>query len=55
MEVKWDNIASSCLVDELETRLVALETQLAEQQSLLNTIDLEGVASVWSAKQTTEQ
>lgn len=55
MEVKWDNIASASLVDELETRLVALETQLAEQQSLLNTIDLEGVASVWSAKQTTEQ
>lgn len=55
MEVKWDNIASASLVDELETRLVALETQLAEQQSSLNTIDLEGVASVWSAKQTTEQ
>lgn len=55
MEVKWDNIASASLVDELETRLVALETQLAEQQLLLNTIDLEGVASVWSAKQTTEQ
>jgi hypothetical protein len=55
MKVKWDNIASASLVDELETRLVALETQLAEQQLLLNTIDLEGVASVWPAKQTTEQ
>ena len=55
MEVKWDNIASASLVNDLETRLVALETQLAEQQSSLNTIDLEGVASVWSAKQTIEQ
>lgn len=50
MEVKWENIASMSAVNDLETRFAALETQLAEQQSLLTAIDLEGVASVWPAQ-----
>lgn len=49
MEVKWDNIASMSNISELETRLSNLATQLAEQQSLLSTINLEEVASVYPA------
>lgn len=55
MEVKWDNIALMSNISALEERLTTLEAQLAEQQSLLNAINLEGLADSWPAQQTTEQ
>lgn len=54
-EIKWESITSTNTTSNLADRLNNLETQFADQQAKLASVDIEGVASVWPAQQTIEQ